>query len=97
MGKNATHIHLQETHLKYKDTNTLKATVSMALAGVAQWIERGPVNQRIASSLPSEGTCLGILPRQVPSRGRMRGNHTLMFPSLSPSLPPVTDQTGSRG
>ena len=24
---------------------------------------------------------------QVPSRGRMRGNQTLMFPSLSPSLP----------
>ena len=33
-----------------------------ALAGVAQWIERGPVNQRIAGLIPSQGTCLGCRP-----------------------------------
>ena len=33
-----------------------------ALAGVAQWIERGPVNQGVASSIPSQGTCLGCRP-----------------------------------
>ena len=33
-------------------------TVS-ALAGTAQWIERGPANQRVAGLIPSEGTCLG--------------------------------------
>ena len=30
-----------------------------ALAGVAQWIERRPVNQRVAGSIPSQGTSLG--------------------------------------
>ena len=33
-----------------------------ALAGVAQWIERQPANQRVASSNPSQGTCLGCRP-----------------------------------
>ena len=29
------------------------------LAGVAQWIECPPENQRVAGSIPSQGTCLG--------------------------------------
>ena len=29
----------------------------VALAGVAQWIEFWPVNQRVAGSIPSQGTC----------------------------------------
>ena len=33
-----------------------------ALAGVAQWIERRPVNQRVAGAIPSQGTCLGCGP-----------------------------------
>ena len=33
-----------------------------ALAGVAQWIECQPVNQRVTSSIPSQGTCLGCGP-----------------------------------
>ena len=33
-----------------------------ALAGVAQWIELGPVNQWVASSIPSQGTCLDYGP-----------------------------------
>ena len=33
-----------------------------ALAGVVQWIECGPVNQSITSSIPSLGTCLGCRP-----------------------------------
>ena len=32
---------------------------SRALAGVAQWIEHGPAKQRVAGSIPSQGTCLG--------------------------------------
>ena len=32
----------------------------LALAGVTQWIERQPANQRVASSIPSQGTCLGF-------------------------------------
>ena len=33
-----------------------------ALDGVAQWIECGPASQRVASSIPSQGTCLGCRP-----------------------------------
>ena len=33
--------------------------MTMALASVAQWIEFWPVNQRVAGSIPSQGTCLG--------------------------------------
>ena len=33
-----------------------------ALAGVAQRIECQPANQRVASSIPSQGTCLGCRP-----------------------------------
>ena len=33
-----------------------------ALAGVAQWIECWPANQRVSGSIPSQGTCLGFGP-----------------------------------
>ena len=32
------------------------------LAGVAQWMEQGPVNQKCAGLIPSQGTCLGCGP-----------------------------------
>ena len=35
-----------------------------AQAGAAQWIERGPANQRVTGSIPSQGTSLGC--RQGP-------------------------------
>ena len=38
---------------------TFKMKVKLVLAGVAQWIEFRPANQRVTSSLPSQGTCLG--------------------------------------
>ena len=50
--------------------------VVIALAGVAQWTEHQPVNQRVTGSIPSQGTCLGCRPGRAPSRGCMRGNHT---------------------
>ena len=53
---------------------------------MAQWIECQPVNQRATGSIPSQGTCLGH-EGQVPRGGPVRGNHTLMFVSLSSSLP----------
>ena len=56
-----------------------------ALAGVAQCIEHWPVNQRVAGSIPSLGTHTWVV-GQVPSRGHVRGNHTLIFLSLSLSL-----------
>ena len=33
-----------------------------ALAGVPEWIECQPVNQRVTSSIPSQDTCLGCSP-----------------------------------
>ena len=44
-----------------------------------------PVNRRVAGSIPSRTHTWVV--GQVLSRGRKRGNHTLMFLSLSPSLP----------
>ena len=29
---------------------------------MAQWIEREPVNQKVAGLIPSQGTCLGCCP-----------------------------------
>ena len=71
-------------HSAYKDTSDLMQpeTVSkfgisnisfLALAGVALWIEHRPANQRVSG--------------QVPSRGRVRSNHTLMFPFFPPPFP----------
>ena len=54
-------------------------TQSPVLAGVAQWMECLPTNQNVAGSIPSH---VG----QVPDRGLARGNHTLMFLSLSLSF-----------
>ena len=34
----------------------------LTLAGVAQWTDHRPVNQRVASLIPGEGTCLGCRP-----------------------------------
>ena len=50
-----------------------------ALAGVAQWIECRPANQRVASSIPSQRTCLGCGPGPPwpGGGGSARGNHTI--------------------
>ena len=52
---------------------------------MALWIERQHVNRKVPSSIPSQGTCLVCW--FDPQLGCARGNHTLMFLSLSPSLP----------
>ena len=36
--------------------------VNIAMAGVAQWIEHQPANERVASWIPCQGTCLGCRP-----------------------------------
>ena len=41
--------------------------ISLALAGVAQWIDCWTANQKVSSSIPSQGTCLGCGPG--PCRG----------------------------
>ena len=56
--------------------------VGLALAGVAQCVESHPENQRVVSSIPNQGTCLGW--GQVLSREHVRSSHTLMSPSLPP-------------
>ena len=62
-----------------------KKKVKLALAGVAQWIERGLRTKGSLVQFPvgSHAWIAG----QVPSGGHVRGNHTLMFLSLSFSLP----------
>ena len=64
----------------------------MALAGVAQWMEHLPVNERVANSIPSQGTCLGCGPG--PWLGACERDlvsvsltHLCFSPSLSLSLP----------
>ena len=39
-----------------------KKTLINALAGVVQWIEHLPVNQRVTGSIPSQVTCMGCGP-----------------------------------
>ena len=41
-------------------------------AGVAQWNEHWPANQKVASLIPSQGTAR--VAGQVPSWGHVRGN-----------------------
>ena len=56
------------------------------MAGVAQWIEHGSVNQRVTNWIPSQGTCLGCGPG--PQLGACeRQPHIDGSPFLSPSLP----------
>ena len=43
-------------------TNTVLKNKTIALAGVVQWIECGSANQRVAGSIPSQGTYLGCGP-----------------------------------
>ena len=39
------------------DTKKKTGKTLIALAGVAQWIEHQPVNQKVTGSIPSQGTC----------------------------------------
>ena len=56
--------------------------MTWALDGVAQWIGRRPVNPGVAGSIPSLGHMPG-LQAMSSVEGTARGNHTLMFLSLS--------------
>ena len=55
-------------------------TIFLALAGVAQWIEHRPANQRATGSIPSQGTCLSCRP------GSQNGAHKRQ-PHIDVSLP----------
>ena len=63
--------------------------MKIALTGVAQWTEHQNAKQRVAGSIPSQGIVRAHawVVGQVLSRGCLRGNYTLMFLSLTFSLP----------
>ena len=46
------------------ENNKIKIQINNVkiMAGVAQWIECQPVNQRVIGSIPSQGTCLDCRP-----------------------------------
>ena len=69
---------------KNKDKEKILKTARGALASVAQWTEHRLVNKKVASSIPSQCTCLGCRPD--PQERAHRGNHTLMFLALTFSL-----------
>ena len=48
--------------MKLDDYVTPYKKVTQAPAGVAQWIECQPANQRVTGSIPSQGTCLSCGP-----------------------------------
>ena len=60
--------------------NTIFFENVSALAGVAQWTVCGPANQRVAGSIPSQGTCLGC--RSGPQKGARERQ-----PDIDVSLP----------
>ena len=57
-----------------------------ALAGVVQWIERRPVNRRVAVSIPSQSTGLGFRPGPQLGSCKRQPHIDVSLP-LSPSLP----------
>ena len=67
--------------------NDNKTYYNFSLAGVAPWIERQPPNQKVASLIPNQGTCLGW--GQLSSWGHARGNWFmyLSYIDVSPSPP----------
>ena len=61
----------------------------MALAGVAQWVERQPANRKVAGSIPSQGTSLDYRPGpQLGMCERQLINISLAHRCFSPSLSP---------
>ena len=58
-----------------------------ALADVTQWIEHWTVKQRVSSSIPSQGTCLGC--RLGPHYGehKRQPHSDISLPLFHPPLP----------
>ena len=81
------HQILRTTDLEIKKTLFLwfLQNSKLALAGVAHWIEHWPADQRVAASIPSQGTCLGRGPG--PQGAPEATTQWCFSPCLSPSLP----------
>ena len=60
-------------------------TMSNSPGGVAQWTECWPKNQKVASSIPSQGTCLGCGPD--PQLGECERQPLVSLPVFLPPLP----------
>ena len=73
-----------QSHLGFS-TMEIKSTDS-ALAGVAQWVECQPVNQKATGLIPSQGTCLGCGPGPQYEACERQPHIDVSFP-LSPFLP----------
>ena len=52
---------------RFGETLVLLKLKLVTLSGVTQWVEHGPVNKMVTSSIPSQGTCLGC--KQGPQKG----------------------------
>ena len=83
-------MHTKAMGVHYTWQNTVyisddKRIQTSALAGVAQWIECQPLNQRVANWIPSQGTSLGCRPG--PQLGAHKGQPHIDV-SLHFFLPP---------
>ena len=80
---------VKELDIQVQKVERLPNKINPGLAGVVQWIEGRPVNQKAAFSIPSKGTCLGCVPD--PQSGHMPGvcdKQTHIDISLPLFLPP---------
>ena len=68
------------------NTLGLKSILS-ALAGVAQWIEHRPLNQRVAGLISSQGTCLGCGPGPQLGALKRQPHIDVSLPLFIPPLP----------
>ena len=69
-----------------KDVSVIKKAKNRALAGVAQWIECQPTNQRVTGSIPSLGHMLGV--RAMSPAGGAHERQPHIEVSLPLFLPP---------
>ena len=59
----------------------------LALGGVAQWIEHRLANQRVASLIPSQGTCLGCRPGPQQGVHKRQRHIDTSLPLFLPAFP----------
>ena len=62
---------------------------SLALSGMAQWIEYQLENQKVIGSIPSHGTCLGCRPGPQQEAGKRRPHTAVSVPLFLPPFPSV--------
>ena len=76
-----------------------KIIFTSALAGVAQWTEHMPANQRIITSIPNQGTCLGCVWARSPQWGALKRQPHIDVSLLLSLLLPLSNpkNRGHRG